>query len=35
VIGTKLIQLIDGQPRDAVVPAASGFLREVRAAIDA
>jgi tryptophan synthase alpha chain len=35
VIGSKIIQLIEGQPRDRVVPAASTFLREIRAAIDA
>ena len=35
VIGSKIIQLIEGQPRDGVVPAASAFLREIRAAIDA
>jgi tryptophan synthase alpha chain len=35
VIGSKIIQLIEGQPRDGVVPAASTFLREIRAAIDA
>jgi tryptophan synthase alpha chain len=35
VIGSKIIQLIDGQARQAVVPAVSGFLREVRAALDA
>jgi tryptophan synthase alpha chain len=35
VIGSKMIQLIDGQARQAVVPAVSGFLREVRAALDA
>jgi tryptophan synthase alpha chain len=35
VIGTRIIQLVDGQPRDAVVPAVTGFLREIRAAMDA
>jgi tryptophan synthase alpha chain len=35
VIGTKIIQLIDGQPREQVVPAASDFLRGVRKALDA
>jgi tryptophan synthase alpha chain len=35
IIGTKIIQLIDGQPRDAAVPAVSTFLREIRAAMDA
>jgi tryptophan synthase alpha chain len=35
VIGTKIIQLMDGQPRDGVVPAVATFLREVRQALDA
>ena len=35
VIGTKIIQLIEGQPRDKVVAAASEFLREIRSALDA
>jgi tryptophan synthase alpha chain len=35
VIGTKIIQLIDEQPRDKVVPAVAGFLREIRSALDA
>ena len=35
VIGTKIIQLIDGQPREQVVPAVSEFLREIRLALDA
>ncbi len=35
VIGTKIIQLIDGQPREKVVPAVSDFLRGVRSALDA
>ncbi len=35
VIGTKIIQLIDEQPRDKVVPAVAAFLREIRAALDA
>ncbi len=35
VIGTKLIQVIEDQPRDGVVPAATAFLREIRAALDA
>jgi tryptophan synthase alpha chain len=35
VIGSKIIQLIDGQARHAVVPAVSNFLREIRAALDA
>ncbi len=35
VIGTRLIQIIDAEPRDGVIPAAAAFLREVRAALDA
>jgi tryptophan synthase alpha chain len=35
VIGTKIIQLIEGQPREQVVPVASEFLRGIRAALDA
>ncbi|ARU05702.1 tryptophan synthase subunit alpha [Comamonas serinivorans] len=35
VIGSKIIQLIDGQPRDQVAPTAAAFLREIRAALDA
>ncbi|VWX56375.1 Tryptophan synthase alpha chain [Burkholderiales bacterium 8X] len=35
VIGTRLIQLIEQQPRDKVVGAASGFLAEIRLALDA
>ncbi len=34
VIGTKLIQLIEEQPRDRVVPEASAFLRGIRQALD-
>lgn len=34
VIGTRLIQLIEQQPRDKVVGAASGFLAEIRLALD-
>jgi len=34
VIGSKIIQLIDAQPRDKVVQAASQFLEEIRAALD-
>ncbi|MBL0423220.1 tryptophan synthase subunit alpha [Ramlibacter sp. AW1] len=34
VIGTKLIQLIDGQPRDQVGPAAARFIAEIRQALD-
>ncbi len=35
VIGSKIIQLIEQQPRDQVVPAAAAFLREIRSALDA
>jgi len=35
VIGTRIIQLIDGQPRDAVVPRVGEFLAEIRRALDA
>ena len=35
VIGTKIIQLIEEQPRDQVVAAASEFLRGIRVALDA
>jgi tryptophan synthase alpha chain len=35
VIGTKLIQVIDGQPHDGVVPAAAAFLGGIRQALDA
>lgn len=35
VIGTKIIQLIDGQPRDQVAPVAAAFLREIRQALGA
>ncbi|WP_038208388.1 tryptophan synthase subunit alpha [Xenophilus azovorans] len=35
VIGTKIIQLIEGQPREAVVPAVGDFLAGVRAGLDA
>lgn len=35
VIGTKVIQLLQGQPRDRAVAAVADFLREVRAALDA
>lgn len=35
VIGTRLIQLIDGQPRDKVVSAAREFLSGIRQALDA
>jgi tryptophan synthase alpha chain len=35
VIGTKIIQLIDGQPREKVVPAVREFLAGIRQALDA
>ncbi|MCW5649631.1 MAG: tryptophan synthase subunit alpha [Ramlibacter sp.] len=35
VIGTRIIQLIENQPRDQVVAAAATFLGEVRQALDA
>jgi tryptophan synthase alpha chain len=35
VIGTKIIQLAEAQPRDGVVPAVAEFLRGIRAAMDA
>jgi tryptophan synthase alpha chain len=35
VIGTKIIQLIEGEPRENVVGAASEFLRGIRKALDA
>ena len=35
VIGTRIIQLIDGQPRDAVVPLVGEFLAGIRVALDA
>ena len=34
VIGTKIIQLVDEQPREQVVPVLSSFLREIRTALD-
>ncbi len=34
VIGSKIIQLIDGQPHDQVVQVAANFLREIRCALD-
>ena len=34
VIGSRLIQLIDTQPRDQVATTAQQFLREIRAALD-
>jgi tryptophan synthase alpha chain len=35
VIGSRIIQLIEPQPRTQVVETASAFLREIRAALDA
>jgi tryptophan synthase alpha chain len=35
VIGTKIIQLIEGEPRDKVAATAAQFLREIRSALDA
>ena len=35
VIGTKIIQLIDGQPREQVVPLVAEFLAGIREALDA
>lgn len=35
VIGTRLIQIIENQPRDAVAGAAADFLRDIRQALDA
>jgi tryptophan synthase alpha chain len=34
VIGSRIIQLIDNQPHEKVVPVAMGFLREIRSALD-
>ncbi|WP_332776139.1 tryptophan synthase subunit alpha [Polaromonas sp.] len=34
VIGSKIIQLIDEQPREQVAPVAQAFLREIRTALD-
>ncbi|MCD6078303.1 MAG: tryptophan synthase, alpha subunit [Ramlibacter sp.] len=34
VIGTKVIQVVEDQPRDNVLPALSGFLRDIRTALD-
>jgi tryptophan synthase alpha chain len=34
VIGTKIIQLIDNQPRDQVASTAQTFLRDIRTALD-
>ena len=34
VIGSRLIQIIENQPREGVIPAAAAFLREIRSALD-
>jgi tryptophan synthase alpha chain len=34
VIGTKVIQVVEEQPRERVLPALSAFLREIRQALD-
>ncbi len=34
VIGSRIIQLIDNQPREKAIQAASDFLREIRTALD-
>jgi tryptophan synthase alpha chain len=34
VIGSRIIQLLDEQPRDRVAPTAQKFLREIRSALD-
>jgi tryptophan synthase alpha chain len=34
VIGSRIIQLIDNQPRDQVVRIAGDFLRDIRNALD-
>jgi len=35
IIGTRIIQLVEGQPREAVVPAVRDFLADIRRALDA
>ena len=35
VIGSKIIQLIDAEPRDNVAPVAQAFLQDIRTAMDA
>jgi tryptophan synthase alpha chain len=35
VIGSRLIQVIDDQPRGQVAPTAEAFLRDIRTAMDA
>jgi tryptophan synthase alpha chain len=34
VIGTKVIQVVEDEPRERVLPALSAFLREIRGALD-
>jgi tryptophan synthase alpha chain len=34
VIGTKVIQVVEDQPRDRVLPALAAFLRDIRTALD-
>jgi tryptophan synthase alpha chain len=34
VIGTKVIQIVEDQPREQVAPALSAFLRDIRTALD-
>jgi tryptophan synthase alpha chain len=34
VIGSKVIQVVEDQPREQVLPKLAGFLREIRAALD-
>jgi tryptophan synthase alpha chain len=34
VIGSKIIQLIENQPRDKVAAVAHDFLKDIRAALD-
>jgi tryptophan synthase alpha chain len=34
VIGSKVIQVVEDQPREQVLPAISSFLRDIRAALD-
>jgi tryptophan synthase alpha chain len=34
VIGTKVIQVVEDQPREQVLPAISAFLADIRAALD-
>jgi tryptophan synthase alpha chain len=35
VIGSRLVQLMEGQKRDTVAPAAAAFIAEIRTALDA